>query len=61
MRARIPETTSRPVPFDTPRAARDSSVRANLRQRRQRRLEEARMQALVRSLSVDASGPGRSG
>ena len=55
------ETTSRAVPSGAPRAIRDAGVRAALRNRRQRRLEEAGMQSLVRALAVQMSSSGRGG
>jgi phosphohistidine phosphatase SixA len=49
------ETTSRPSTSDVPPPLPESGVRAALRQRRQRRLEEAGMQSLVRAMAGQLS------
>jgi hypothetical protein len=49
------ETTTRPSTPDVPRPLSESGVRAALRQRRQRRLEEAGMQSLVRAMAGQLS------
>jgi hypothetical protein len=54
------DAASRRTPYGEPGAIRETRVRAALRERRRRRVDEARFQSLVRTLATQmSSGRGR--